>query len=48
MRNEIASFLRSGAGGRFRGERRRLGRISRQGNFLLRFLLVEAAQVVTT
>jgi len=27
------------------GERRRLGHISKQGNSLLRFLLVEAAQV---
>ena len=27
------------------GQRRRLGHITKQGNFLLRFLLVEAAQV---
>ena len=29
------------------GERRRLGHITKQGNCLLRFLLVEAAQVTT-
>jgi transposase len=29
------------------GERRRLGHITKQGNSLLRFLLVEAAQVTT-
>jgi transposase len=29
------------------GERRRLGHISKQGNSLLRFLLVEAAQATT-
>jgi transposase len=28
-----------------KGDRRRLGHISKQGNVLLRFLLVEAAQV---
>ena len=35
----------SGRPNHFSGDRRRLGHISKQGNSLLRFLLVEAAQI---
>src|ERR1700741_2883197 len=41
---QIASYLGLGPEEVSSGERRRLGHISKQGNFLLRFLLVEAAQ----
>ncbi len=42
---EIASYLGLAPGEDSSGVRRRLGHISKQGNSLLRFLLVEAAQV---
>jgi len=42
---QIASYLGLVPEERSSGERRRLGHISKQGNVLLRFLLVEAAQV---
>ena len=41
---QIASYLGLVPEEDSTGERRRLGHISKQGNFLLRFLLVEAAQ----
>ena len=42
---QIASYLGLVPEEKSSGERRRLGHISKQGNVLLRFLLVEAAQV---
>src|SRR5437762_3252896 len=42
---QIASYLGLVPEEKSRGDRRRLGHISKQGNVLLRFLLVEAAQV---
>ena len=42
---QIASYLGLVPAEESSGERRRLGHISKQGNALLRFLLVEAAQV---
>jgi transposase len=42
---QIASYLGLVPSEDSSGERRRLGHISKQGNSLLRFLLVEAAQV---
>ena len=42
---QIASYLGLVPSEDSSGERRRLGHISKQGNALLRFLLVEAAQV---
>ena len=42
---QIASYLRLVTAEESSGDRRRLGHISKQGNVLLRFLLVEAAQV---
>jgi transposase len=42
---QIASYLGLVPEERSSGDRRRLGHISKQGNVLLRFLLVEAAQV---
>jgi transposase len=42
---QIASYLGLVPEEDSSGERRRLGHISKQGNSLLRFLLVEAAQV---
>jgi len=42
---QIASYLGLVPAEESSGERRRLGHISKQGNVLLRFLLVEAAQV---
>src|SRR5450755_4073167 len=42
---QIASYLGLVPSGESSGDRRRLGHISKQGNALLRFLLVEAAQV---
>jgi len=42
---QIASYLGLVPSEESSGERRRLGHISKQGNALLRFLLVEAAQV---
>jgi Transposase IS116/IS110/IS902 family len=42
---QMASYLGLVPEERSSGERRRLGHISKQGNVLLRFLLVEAAQV---
>src|SRR5437879_10906946 len=42
---QIASYLGLVASEDSSGDRRRLGHISKQGNSLLRFLLVEAAQV---
>jgi transposase len=42
---QIASYLRLVPSEDSSGDRRRLGHISKQGNSLLRFLLVEAAQV---
>jgi transposase len=42
---QIASYLGLVPEEESSGERRRLGHISKQGNSLLRFLLVEAAQV---
>ena len=42
---QIASYLGLVPAEDSSGERRRLGHISKQGNSLLRFLLVEAAQV---
>ena len=41
----IASYLGLVPEEKSSGERRRLGHLSKQGNVLLRFLLVEAAQV---
>jgi transposase len=40
-------LLGIGALGGLEGEKRRLGHITKQGNSLLRFLLVEAAQVTS-
>jgi transposase len=45
LRKQIASYLGLVPAEDSSGERRRLGHISKQGNSLLRFLLVEAAQV---
>lgn len=42
---QIASYLGLVPAEDSSGERRRLGRVSKRGNALLRFLLVEAAQV---
>ena len=42
---QIASYLGLVPSEESSGDRRRLGHISKQGNTLLRFLLVEAAQV---
>src|SRR5262249_20307943 len=42
---QIASYLGLVPAEESSGDRRRLGHISKQGNVLLRFLLVEAAQV---
>ena len=42
---QIASYLGLVPEEKSSGERRRLGHISKQGNVLLRFMLVEAAQV---
>jgi transposase len=42
---QIASYLGLVPEEKSSGDRRRLGHISKQGNLLLRFLLVEAAQV---
>ena len=42
---QIASYLGLVPSEDSSGDRRRLGHISKQGNALLRFLLVEAAQV---
>jgi transposase len=42
---QIASYVGLVPGEKSSGDRRRLGHISKQGNVLLRFLLVEAAQV---
>src|SRR5437588_9967925 len=42
---QIASYLGLVPSEESSGDRRRLGHISKQGNALLRFLLVEAAQV---
>ena len=42
---QIASYIGLVPAEESSGERRRLGHISKQGNVLLRFLLVEAAQV---
>jgi transposase len=42
---QIASYVGLVPSGESSGDRRRLGHISKQGNVLLRFLLVEAAQV---
>ena len=42
---QVASYLGLVPAEDSSGERRRLGHISKQGNSLLRFLLVEAAQV---
>jgi len=44
---QIASYLGLVPAEESSGDRRRLGHISKQGNSLLRFLLVEAAQVTT-
>ena len=43
--NQVASYLGLVPAEDSSGEHRRLGHISKQGNTLLRFLLVEAAQV---
>jgi len=43
--NQLASYVGLVPTEESSGERRRLGHISKQGNVLLRFLLVEAAQV---
>ncbi len=42
---QVASYLGRVPGEESSGDRQRLGHISKQGNTLLRFLLVEAAQV---
>jgi transposase len=42
---QIASYVGPGPSEESSGDRRRLGHISKQGNSLLRFLEVEAAQV---
>ncbi|PYV61992.1 MAG: hypothetical protein DMG97_41520, partial [Acidobacteria bacterium] len=42
---QIASYVGLVPSEESSGDRRRLGHISKQGNSLLRFLLVEAAQV---
>jgi transposase len=43
--NRVASYLGLVPGEESSGDRQRLGHISKQGNTLLRFLMVEAAQV---
>lgn len=43
--NQVASYVGLVSAEDSSGERQRLGHISKQGNTLLRFLLVEAAQV---
>jgi transposase len=45
MKKQIASYVGLVPAEESSGDRRRLGHISKQGNALLRFLLVEAAQV---
>ncbi|HZC22156.1 MAG TPA: transposase [Candidatus Binatia bacterium] len=45
MWKQIASYIGLVPEEKSSGDRRRLGHISKQGNLLLRFLLVEAAQV---